>query len=217
MASPKACVIECLQCCRCNKKGKCSNCSCVKAGHRCTNCLPSKLTVCSNTESSGRRDLGECSSFNPTLPSFPPTSSSPNDLSPLTTPPSPPDTVELPPFRPMGAPNFKWNNLSGAECTDAICKCYDRAIRWIPNLFMVPYGKHGKSFIREMTHLFRSYYEDSALECMALKAVFLLPLLILQKPHRRSRAKDHAVAIERQLKCWLFPGSLRIYVRRLQM
>ena len=38
-----------VQCCRCNGSGLCKNCSCVKAGKACVDCLPSKRQRCSNT------------------------------------------------------------------------------------------------------------------------------------------------------------------------
>ena len=38
-----------VQCCRCNGIGLCKNCSCVKAGKACVDCLPSKRQRCSNT------------------------------------------------------------------------------------------------------------------------------------------------------------------------
>ena len=76
------------------------------------------------------------------------------------------------------------------------------AVHWIPNLFKVPHGKSGKLFVRELSLLFRAYAEDSSKECIALKAAFLLPLLVLQKPFRRSKAKDHVTALERRLTLW---------------
>ena len=39
------------------------------------------------------------------------------------------------------------------------------------------------------------------MECIALKAAFLLPLIVLQKPHR-SEAKDHSCALEHRLQLW---------------
>lgn len=35
-------------CCRCNRQGKCKNCSCVKQGKICAGCLPSREGSCSN-------------------------------------------------------------------------------------------------------------------------------------------------------------------------
>ncbi len=118
----------------------------------------------------------------------------------VTSPSSP--VVKLPSFRSMAEPEFRWKNLSGPQCVSLIDKCYDVAVHWVPNLFKVPHGKHGKSFVAEMASLFRSYAEDSSKERIALKAAFLLPLLLLQKPHRRSKTCEHVPALERRLTLW---------------
>ena len=45
-------------CCRCNRTGLCRRCSCVKAGLKCTNCLPSKLSfVCATPNASSGAPL----------------------------------------------------------------------------------------------------------------------------------------------------------------
>lgn len=98
-------------------------------------------------------------------------SSSPSDYAPNSQP-----KVVMPRL-PASDPNFKWKDLSGIDCVEIIDKCYSKAVHWIPNLVKVPYCR---SFVKEMARLFCSYSESSALECIALKAVFLLPLLVLQ-------------------------------------
>ena len=80
--------------------------------------------------------------------------------------------------------------------------CYSRAAHWIPNLLVIPCGKHGKLFIKELTRPFCLYSEDSAIECLALKATFVFPILVLQKPHRRSKVRDHVNALDQWLKLW---------------
>ena len=40
-----------MPCCRCNRKGSCKGCACVKAGKPCSSCLPSKLGTCANRPS----------------------------------------------------------------------------------------------------------------------------------------------------------------------
>ena len=35
-------------CCRCNRKGRCVNCTCVKSGSACSNCLPLRKGNCAN-------------------------------------------------------------------------------------------------------------------------------------------------------------------------
>ena len=61
---------------------------------------------------------------------------------------------------------------------------------------MIPYGKQGKLFIKDLTYLFHLYSEDSAMECIALKVALVFPILVLQKPHRRSKVKDHVNVLE---------------------
>lgn len=58
------------------------------------------------------------------------------------------------------------------------------------NLFMVPYGKAVKSFVSELARLFKAFATASALESIALKAATLMPILLLQKPVSKSKAKD---------------------------
>ncbi len=81
-------------------------------------------------------------------------------------------------------------------------KCYGVAVHWLPNLFKVPHGRYGKSFVAELVCLFCSYAEESSKECIALKAAFLFPLLMLQKPHRRSKTSEHVPALEHRLALW---------------
>ena len=76
-----------------------------------------------------------------------------------------------------------------------INQCYSEEVHWIPNLCKVPFGNNGiKPSLRNCCDFFRSYSENSAMECIALKAVFLLHLLVLQKPHRQSKSKDLVLA-----------------------
>ena len=53
-----------VQCCRCNGSGLCKNCSCVKTGKACIDCLPIKKQHCSNS-------CRQQSVTSPPQPSFP--------------------------------------------------------------------------------------------------------------------------------------------------
>jgi len=65
-----------------------------------------------------------------------------------------------------------------------------------------PFGKVGKEFVEELAHLFRSYGERSALECIALKAAMLCCALLLQKPHPNASSRDFINCLQRQLHLW---------------
>lgn len=43
-------------CCRCNDRGTCQRCSCVKAGRSCVNCLPLRRGHCANANPSSSTD-----------------------------------------------------------------------------------------------------------------------------------------------------------------
>ena len=67
---------------------------------------------------------------------------------------------------------------------------------------MIPAGNPGKQFVSELASLFRAYAEGSVLECIALKVTTVLAILALQKPHQKSKSKDHKSCLERRLKNW---------------
>ena len=57
-------------------------------------------------------------------------------------------------------------------------------------------------FIHETTRLINSWIDDSALKPVAFKAIMVMPALLLQKPSRTSKAKDHTKALSRRLELW---------------
>ena len=212
-------------CCRCNRKGLCKGCSCVKAGRPCSGCLPGRLGQCSNSApalvpSSVTPALRVPPDIlvSPVAP-VPPVSpavhvqsavvSSP--ISSLNCPASlarptqesaswqPPS---FPPFDISADPSFRWGDLSGIECVQLISECYNEAIHWKTNLFKVPNGRAGDKFIKELSRLFRSYAEGSTLESIALTAAFLLPVLVLQRPSSRLKSKELASHLNRRMTLW---------------
>ena len=65
---------------------------------------------------------------------------------------------------------------------------------------MIPLGTSGKEFVLEMARLLTSFAERSSLEPITLQAVMTMPALLLQKPHSRSKAKDHIYCLKRCLE-----------------
>ncbi len=55
-------------------------------------------------------------------------------------------------------------------------------MHWRKNNFPVPFGNAGNAFVAELSRLFRAYAEGSALECIAMKAITVASILLLQKP-----------------------------------
>ena len=97
---------------------------------------------------------------------------------------------------------FEW----GTHSSDAACKIlldiYAEIVHWRKNFFPVPSGSCGKSFVSELARLFRAFAENSALESIALKAVTVLCILLVQKPHPRSKICEHSSCLPRRLDLW---------------
>ena len=88
---------------------------------------------------------------------------------------------------------------------------FDEVVHWRRNLFQVPSGSAGKAFIAELARLYQAYADGSSLESVALMACSVAPILLLQKPGRTSKSKDHMIHLQRRLDLWL-NGELRALV-----
>ena len=106
------------------------------------------------------------------------------------------------PYSQAHEPIFMWGIHDGTTFDHSLTCCYAEVVHWKRNLFKIPSGKAGNSFVKEITRLLRAYTEASALESVALKAVMVMPHLLLQKSHRTSKAKDHVAQLERRLETW---------------
>ena len=60
----------------------------------------------------------------------------------------------------------------------------------------------GRTFFEEVTRLMKLWINDTPLRKIALKAADIMPALLLQKPHKSSKSKDHHAAVKRRLKLW---------------
>ena len=67
---------------------------------------------------------------------------------------------------------------------------------------MMPSGAAGKKYIEEITRLLKLWIQDSLLKSTGLKAIHVMPVLLLQKPRKNSKSKDHLVSLDRCLKLW---------------
>ena len=115
-------------------------------------------------------------------------------------PPKPPDP---PPYDPDNMSlNFKWGSFDGDAITRKVNHTYEQIVYWKKNIFLLPKGAAGKHYICEITRLVNAWVENSPLKSLALKAIMIMPALLLQKPTKKSKSKDHKMALERRLKQW---------------
>ena len=114
-----------------------------------------------------------------------------------------PPPCDLPSSIPMTPPVFTWSDsMNREDFIQVVSAAYDEIKHWRRNLFLTPSGKAGKMFFSELARLFRAYGEGSALEFIALKAVMIMPALLLQKPHCSSKASEHATCLQCRLISW---------------
>ena len=97
---------------------------------------------------------------------------------------------------------FYWNERKGSDFLRDLDTAYEQIVYWRQNLFLLPTGKAGKKFIREITRLINCWIDNTALKPIALKSIMVMPALLLQKPSRTSKSKDHFLALSRRIELW---------------
>ena len=85
----------------------------------------------------------------------------------------------LPSLNPINAPVFTWGNLNATDFSDTLEATYTEVIHWRRNCFTVPLGRVGRDFVSELSKLYFAFASASSLESVALKAVTILPILLL--------------------------------------
>ena len=101
------------------------------------------------------------------------------------------------------ANKIKWGNHEGeVAIKDVIQATYNEIVTWRKNLFMVPRGKAGSDFIKEIARIIREFTTPTKWTRLALAKVHIFIPLMLQKPSPKSKAKDHAKYLDKRLKQW---------------
>ena len=92
------------------------------------------------------------------------------------------------------SPSLKWDDY---EETDSIIgkvgSEFEEIDTWRKNLFLIPLGKAGKDFIRELTGLLELFTNKTKWETLTLNFIHIFIPLMLQKPSVNSRAKKKIV------------------------
>ena len=94
------------------------------------------------------------------------------------------------------------NSLNGHEFVETIHVVCDEIVQWRKNLFKLPSGNADKMFIQELISWLEHFNRDSEYKSIAMKVHMILPSLLLQKPTRNSKAKDHTKKLEKRLSTW---------------
>ena len=191
-----------MACCRCSRSGVCSNCVCKRSGRTCTDCLPGESNRCVNRDHTSPNGVGShCLSS--AIDNSPQTTVSTDIASSVgvSTIRQPIVTTqhETTHATTMG---FSWGKLTGEEFCRKIGESYEVIVHWRRNLFLIPSGSSGKVFVAEVAKLFQCYAENDAIQPIALKTCMVMQALLLQKPRRQSKTKEHTIALKRRLALW---------------
>ena len=98
--------------------------------------------------------------------------------------------------------DFYCNTVPGGVYQKDLEEACNQIVYRRKNIFTVPTGATGKKFINEISRLINLWTKDTPLKNIALKAIHVMPALLLQKPSKASKAKDHLKALERRLRLW---------------
>ena len=85
---------------------------------------------------------------------------------------------------------------------------YNTVVHWKHNPFRVPFGNVGKQFVSELARLYKAFATSSSMESIALQAVIVMPILLLQKPGNTSTKKgtnnnNFTLCLKCRLQSWL--------------
>ena len=90
--------------------------------------------------------------------------------------------------------------MAGSTFGKDLNNAYEKIVKWKKNLFMLSSGAAGKKYVEEVTRLMKLWIKDTSLKSISLNADRVMPALLLQKPSKSSKAKDHLQALERRIK-----------------
>ena len=105
--------------------------------------------------------------------------------------------------RAMRANRINWGALVGEnEIFYEVRSAYEQITTWRKNFFTLQRGKAGCGFLKELTHLIHLFTDRTTWERLSLGLVHIFVPIMLQKPNKKSKAKDHAKYLAARLEKW---------------
>ena len=135
----------------------------------------------------------------PLLPSDNPEPSTLDSSPPCASPSSPAadyvtNTSSFLPFAPTPTPftelNFMWGTLDANSFQKIITEACTEVVHSWKIYFTLPFDQYGNSFVSKLGLFLRAYDECSSLESIALKAVTIIFILLLQCHHPRAKTSQ---------------------------
>ena len=92
--------------------------------------------------------------------------------------------------------------MSGHNIRESLENAYNSVITWKPNLFRLPSGSVGKEFVEEITSIVNHFIKNTEMQSVAMKALMVIGPLLLQKPSKSSKNKEHISHLKDRLTKW---------------
>lgn len=118
----------------------------------------------------------------------------------------------LPGYVKCKAKSFTWGVYSAIEMTTKINAAYERIVFWKKNLLKLPTCSAAKLVVAEMTRLLNEWNDCGRLEHVAMRALMIMPALLMQKPSKKSKTKDHIKYLEDRFCKWK-DGDIDVLLR----
>ena len=99
-------------------------------------------------------------------------------------------------------PSSSIYNVDGINFFEFSNKTYEEITKWKKNLFKLPSWKAAKSFISELSFWLEQFNRETTFQGIAIKVYMILPSLLLQKPSKTSKAKEHLKKLDQRLTIW---------------
>ncbi|KAG0711530.1 hypothetical protein GWK47_002266 [Chionoecetes opilio] len=204
------------RCCVCTRREhKCLNCKCGRLNRRCVNCNngnecqnPSRreqgrereeeagdnLELQEEDQQDGRQRDNE-------MPE------SPIALTPVSSPRTPPPPHDVPQpnidVEENEGGNIFWKGQTEEETKRWVDNTYLEIMGWSANNnFEPPKCTAMTKLIKVMVCLINEYNLDTPFAPYALKVLFLLPKLFLQKTHQKAKTNNNVKALTRRVELW---------------
>ena len=87
------------------------------------------------------------------------------------------------------------------EFTERVKQIYEQIVYWKKNLLLLSSERASRSFSEDTVRLLNNQIEGAALKNTSIKAAMIMPSLLWQKLSKKSRLKDHLVALKRRRSC----------------
>ena len=79
---------------------------------------------------------------------------------------------------------------------------FTSVISWHHNVFILPSGRAGKDFLRELTRIMNELNNGGPTAPIAMKMLMIAGPILLQKPSPSSKTKDHTMYLTRRMQLW---------------